>query len=710
MNNSLKINVKHLLLVLTFTSGFHSVQAQWIPGQGLDGAKVSDMVVLDSLLFICTNANGLYVRNLNGGEWQQNTPEGGYSIDRCGDALFTWYPYDCYRSLDHGGTWQNMLPYFGYGSVRSFCVIDTSLFFTTTFTNGLMFRSDDYGNTLDTINHNLPALFLPLVSAGDSGMLFCYQDYPGPMYFLSGNKGATWDSIPTTGLPSSSYDTYTIGNMGSTLWLSTTAGIFRKEISQGSWIFVQDSVPIAQMQVIDGTLFATALSRGPFRFDPGSGQWIQEITGLEQPAVNSFCADSSHIYLATRLGPYKCDTPYTWLPFYGGLNQSSVSMVSAHDNEVWAVTTRGTFISTDMGATFTLHPLTGMGDPVRLIMTDSLYYALSHGFFYLSTDHGASWTKQHTGLPDPPPGTSLSCNGLEMVSDQLFLKTAAGLFHSDLSPILWTAIPPGPAASDIYRIFGCDSILFMVKRVQSSPEQFASFRSADFGLTFDSITTLPLPGYIPFFANDGDRFYSLVFNRILKSQDYGLTWSEIPVGNPSIRGHSLSVSGPAVIVCGSILDMTLTDLYLAVTYDDGNHWTDVLDNLPDPSWPIFLCMETHQQRTFVAPNANGLWYRDGLLTTIRESRSAEAGTLRIHPNPAGRQACLKFTLPIPADGQVSMFNMQGELEFQGDPVRFSGGENTVVLDVRPYTPGVHCVVVTTEQRKMVGTFVVSREW
>jgi|GEM_PF-3407966 len=39
---------------------YFQMNAQWLPSQGLDGAEVTDLIVLDSTLFICTNGNGLY--------------------------------------------------------------------------------------------------------------------------------------------------------------------------------------------------------------------------------------------------------------------------------------------------------------------------------------------------------------------------------------------------------------------------------------------------------------------------------------------------------------------------------------------------------------------------------------------------------------------------------------------------------------------------
>jgi|GEM_PF-2672337 len=467
---------------------------------------------------------------------------------------------------------------------------------------------------------------------------------------------------------------------------------------QGAWIFVEDSIWLMRMKVINGVLLATTQTQGPYRLDPSTNQWIQETTGLESNVTNGFCADDSMIYLATKAGPYKCVTPYTWLPFYQGLNLATVGTISAHNNEVWAVTPRGSFISLDQGTIFVKHPLTGMPNPGTLILTDSLYYALAIGSFYWSLNRGYTWSIQHSGLPGPPQVPFLYCNSLVLDADYLFLATNTGLSRSSSATIAWSYVPSiGFSNARSLFLYCGDSILLAVKEAYSYVTQFYSFRSADQGQTFDSISSLPLPGYPTKFAEDNGHFYALAFNRLSKSQDHGLNWSEIPVGNSAIYEHFLSVAGPAVMVGGSILNGTLTDLYLSVTYNDGIAWTDILDNLPVPGWPIFTCLETNQQRTFVSPNANGLWYRDGLLKVMPEKQASSANGIKISPNPACNLVSMSFILSEHSEGQMRFVSMNGALVFKRNPIQLAKGENSIIIDLKEFETGLYAVIVTTAQ-------------
>jgi hypothetical protein len=692
----MKIRVTVWLIILFLMSGLRDIQAQWIPSEGIDGVYAEDLVVQDSTLFVCTGGNGIFSRNINGGTWEQKLPGTNFSdITSCLDALFAWNGYSCYRSLDHGSNWENMTGLFGSGPMFSFVAIDSSLIFSNP--SGV-FRSDDLGNTIYPVMSNLPNLEETWVARGQDSILFCFQTYQSHKLFQSHDKGITWDSISQAGLPSESFVITTMCSLDSNQWISSNLGVYKKNEAQGPWVLVQDSVFFRRMEILNGVLCASSWEQGFFRLDPALNQWIPENSGLETMQVTGFCANDSLLFLATGVGPYSYSTPYTWLPFYDGLHQADVRTIAFLGEEVWLVTTRGTFNSTDHGANFTKQPMNGLPDPVKLILTDSLFYAVSWNAFYVSHDHGSTWTKQNDGLPVPVQYPYLSIHSMALQGEYLFLGTNLGLYRSSCKNINWIRMTsmgsPDPNVTDL---FCGDTTLFAVKTIYISGDyHYYTFRSTDHGQTFDSIGSLPsLPQ--PVFAGDGSDFYELSYHDLLKSEDEGVSWAPLPIGDSEIYGFFLSAQKPAVIVGGSKIGMTLYDIYLSITYNDGITWTDIRENLPVPSWPILNLLATNQQRIFVSPSVNGLWYQDGLLTGIGKDHPIAANRMTAAPNPASDHTTILFDLQSPCTGNITVRSMMGNTCYSGNTQRFGAGSHAEHLDFKNLLPGLYIVSLQTEK-------------
>jgi hypothetical protein len=450
-----------------------------------------------------------------------------------------------------------------------------------------------------------------------------------------------------------------------------------------------------RLEILDGVLTAVS-SQGVFRLDPAFYQWIPETTGLESLDARGLCSDAGSLYLATGFGPFKCTTLYSWQPFYDGLNQSDVWMLAFYGTEVWAVIPRGIFISNDEGSTFTMHSMTGMGNPEQLIMTDSAYYAVSADSFYVSNDHGNTWTIHNNGLSIPVQWPFLDLTSLALQNDFLFLGTNDGLYRSPCQNIFWTKLPAFTCQT-YYRIdlFNDETTLIAVKAYYNNGDKFYSFRSTDGGVTFDSVN-LPV-GTRPIFSGDGPEIYSLSRNVLFKSTDEGISWANIPVGNSDIYGQFLAVREPAVIIGGSKLFGTLTDIYLAITYDDGISWTDISGNLPVPSWPILKQVSINQERTFAAPSMNGLWYRDGLMTGIGKISGNRPGWLKLAPNPSKSNTTLLFDMPEASAGRIIITGMKGNILFEGRTKQFTQGRNMEYIDVSTYASGTYFISLLTDK-------------
>ena len=684
-----------MVIFLLFVSVKQDLKAQWITSEGMDGAFTQSLVTLDSTLFLCTGNNGIYARKVTGGAWEQKLPTTFFwDIMRCGDALFAYTDGSCYRSLDHGNTWQSMHQSWGVSSTYSLCAIDTVLFFAS---YQAVYRSYDKGSTIAPVNNNLPPLNTPMVSASE-GTLFCYSDYDSYQIFQSQDLGNTWDSIPTAGLPTTWHVTGDICKFNGDIWDATSAGVYKFNNLQGNWMLVQDSVMFRHLQAINGILYANSKEQGFFRFDAGSNQWMPENNNLETPGVEGFCNFNNQLFLATDAGPFTATSNYTWQPFYDGLNHSDIKKVFMHGNDVWATTTAHLYTSGDAGAHFTRHELNGIPVPSQLIMTDSVFYMIAADSVYVSNDHGNTWIMHNSGLPYTTQYPYLHLNSLAVNGDFVFLGSNMGLFRSGHDAGSWTKLPSlGTSGLNALDLVIEDTVLLAIKSVYSPDYYYCVYRSADNGFSFDSVSGLPT-SYFPTIEGDQHNFYALIFNQLYKSADGGISWLNLPASDPEFYGDCMAVKEPAVIVGGRRLGTTVFGPYLAVTYDEGLSWSNLYENLPVPAWPGINLVGVNQMRTFTAPLENGLWYQDNVLAGISNPAPHKPANLLITPNPANGVATLHFDLPQACAGRITVTGMMGELCFQ-EPIRqFEKGKTTRQLELRNLPAGLFLVTLHTENK------------
>ena len=670
------------------------LNAQWIPCSGIDGAYTQSLVTLDSTLFVCSGNNGIYARKVTGGAWEQKLPTTFFwDIMRCGNALFAYTEWSCFRSLDHGNTWQSMHQYWGVSSTYSLCAVDTVLFFASYQS---VYSSFDNGSTIFLINNNLPPLNTPIVSASE-GTLFCYSDYDSYQIFQSQDLGNTWDSIPTAGLPTTWHVTGDICKFGGDIWDATSAGIYKYNNLQENWVLVKDSVMFRHLEAINGVLYANSKDQGFFRLDAGSNQWIPENNSLETLDVEGFCNFDNQLFLATDVGPYTAGTNYAWQPFYDGLNQTEVRKVFTHNNEVWVTTAKYLYRSVDEGAHFVKHDLNGIAVPTQLIMTDSVFYMIAADSFYISNDHGNTWNLHNSGLPYSTQYPYLHLNSLAVNNDFIFLGTDMGLFRSTHNNYTWTKLLSlGTAGLLALDLVEQDTVLLVIKSLYTSDYHYYVFRSTNNGLSFDSVSGLPST-YFPLIEADQNNLYALVFKQLYKSGDGGSSWISLPINDPDFRGYCLAVKAPAIIVGGTKLGPTQFGTCLAVTYDDGLTWTDIRENLPVPAWPYINLAEVNQMRTFASPLQNGLWYQDNVLAGLSKISPLPASKINVAPNPAQGFATLHVDLAEACTAKVMVADMMGNISFAGQIRRFEKGKTTEQLDLRSLAPGLYIVSFHSEK-------------
>ena len=118
----MKNTITTSLLLFFFLFQNQNVTAQWNFSEGMDEANCPSLVSLDSTLFACTRGNGIYSRDINGGQWNHKLPsQDADKVLKAGNVLFAHETFYNYRSMDHGETWDTLSFFLDFSLLLKLC-------------------------------------------------------------------------------------------------------------------------------------------------------------------------------------------------------------------------------------------------------------------------------------------------------------------------------------------------------------------------------------------------------------------------------------------------------------------------------------------------------------------------------------------------------------------------------------------------------------
>ncbi len=674
------------LVLLFFLFQDIRVSAQWTASEGMDGAIFNDMVIMDSTLFAATGTNGLYSRNIYGGQWEQKFPNRNFNqIMNAGSALFAMQSWDtCYVSMDKGNSW-NIAPF--TEEWFQTIALDTSLF--AVIENHIC-RSDDYGQTFHPI-FTIPGFNYGWLHGNDHALFLAGGNYTQFLYSL--DYGVTWDSIPSLYGGGGLLDIYYFNNQ---IWGAELFPRIRRwdPIMQG-WTVV-DTVSITKFGTFNNSLIGGG-RRGFYKYDSVANHFDFMNTQVEPSHVSNLCSTDSLLFCSTPTNIYKTGTDFSWEKYDDGLHQAKVSNVSTIGDEVWAITNLGIFKSTDFGTHFEKQEITGPSEPQVIVLTDSVFYMLSNDGFSISRDHGISWINENNGLPlDSINYGFRPLTNVQGDPNYLFLATMVGLYRSAYSPIHWHRLN-----YDSSMMFGSvvcyDSVLLV-----SIPQYINISRSTDEGITFkNSAQSKNL-------IKTDDYVYAINWEKVKRSDNTGLSWQIFPV--PVSQGwvSGLTQSGMAVTVGGTTYDNNyIYNNFLSVTFDDGYSWTDIRENLPFffghriGLGPIV----SHGERILTALEERGMWYNDYALTGQYEIIPQKNQILKISPNPAFDKIIVTIDIEKDESGKLRIIDITGRTVYDSGIKEYLRGAYRTSIDIQNLNDGLYIISYNTSGKSIHGKFI-----
>ena len=686
------ISILVLLSIWLFLFLSSPSRAQWIPSQGIDGAAMYTLDICDTVLFISARGQGVSKRNINTGAWQKVFGfEQSMDLLHIGSYEFCNPQGSVYRSQDFGQTW--IEPSLNFQNANCLKHLDTVLFCCC---SDRVFRSYNYGSTWENISGTMVSGWKTIWA--NDGIVYCFSNgaVSNQKLYFTLNMGTSWDSIPSSGLMTGEYgNIYSVFHFQGNHFLSLDQGVFRFDQSSSHWISISDSLHFRDFIVFGNKLYGGG--SGVYWYNQSSGTLVPMNNGLQGNEIERFSCNDSILYCAASNGIFKTDAGFNWENYSEGIHGGCINYIACNGDEIWVLADIGYYKSTDNGITFQ-HVAMPAGAR-KMIISGTEYYLMTSSSIYVSYDQGASWLPITNGLPANPwiLDFSLCSQSMNLVNE--VWPDSTKIFTSSKNQPLWN--PVLSVFRDSWEVASIDTItVFSWQTDHNVPYPVR--------VTHDNFQTVDTVKEIPNGVNfslhsDFGHIYILGYHDFYRSKEDYNSWDYISF-LPSVMATDVSENNNGLVICGLI---GYWSPYVYITYDLGVNWIDITENLFQCGSYSSKCTQVNGNRLFCGMDANGLWYRDDVLTSASE-KQPENHILDIYPNPASDKAILEFKSFKASEGSYFLTDAQGRKVFDSGTRLFSQGLNREVLNTGKLFHGLYLVTVICNHEVYTVKLMVSK--
>lgn len=191
---------------------------------------------------------------------------------------------------------------------------------------------------------------------------------------------------------------------------------------------------------------------------------------------------------------------------------------------------------------------------------------------------------------------------------------------------------------------------------------------------------------------------------ILRTTDSGNQWTDISANLPEIPINDIIVHPdfPKVLFIAN-------DLGVWFSNSSGQQWEIVGTNFP-PTVVNDLDLHAEEQVLLAATYGRSMLKFDisqlDLVPTDEERKIQQS--FQVYPNPAAEYTILKIDFPTPANGEIQLFDLKGQLLKVIDNQYFTKGVNEVNIDLNGLPNGQYLIRVETNKGTFKGRVVKGR--
>ena len=650
LRNILKIvsSRTNLFILLQFFF-FHNeiLQAQWAQMHGpIGGSSVNMVTTNGNNIFACMSSDLYYTTNeglnwnlINQGLYCMNI----YSLAFRGNNIFAGTDFGIYLSTNYGSNWNpinNGLP--NQNNYNYSIVIKDSTIFSAAFTG--LYKSTDFGTSWFQVG--IPyTTYLSLSVSGEN--IIAGTKTAG--IYLSTDDGENWILIDKD-LETATI--YSLFSNDSNVYAGTSNGFYVSSNYGTNWVQRNNSLGYSfiSLNIMSSLIYAGTFGGGMFVSSDYGVTWKEINNGLTSNKVYAIATLGNNLYTgvinALVNGVYRStNNGNKWERI--GLPTVANQMILI-DTNIYAGTYYGVFRSTNRGMDWSELTIPDGENEFRVISmaasdTNIVAGTDSRGLF-LSTNNGVTFTQLNNVFK------SEGVLAVAAKGSNIFAGTYVGFYYSPNFGAFWNLINSSVINSHI------TSILFYGNNIYAGG--MGIYISTDNGNSWSKL--LSSAAVINKLAVCGNYLYaSLYGGGIYRSTNDGHNWLPVNKGLTDLYVNDLVVYGENIILGTGKSSLLPGGLFLSS--DNGNNWISIYSGLPNNQIQSLL---VNDHDLLVGTSAAGVWRRplSELVGVAKEENNLPQNYVlsQNFPNPFNPNTVISYSLPSASNVKLSVYNTIGQ--------------------------------------------------